>query len=409
MEVTGPAGVPPQAAGGVARRFRLASPAAAAALGAVMLVLAAASIVLAALSGQLRISSIGPPVVISIYAVVGVVVARHQPRNPEGWVLLTAALLFVLSEEAGSYAVLRYHLGHAGLPFAQVAVLLVPLWVPAAVLFPVVILLFPDGVLTRRWRRALWAYAVLVAGAAASAVAPAIAAVARGDIRIDSFGDAANVGYPGSAAVSAVQPVVVLLTGVFWLAFIARPFFTWRRAGGVRRQQLKWLACGGSATIVLGFLGSAFNASVAGKVLFGVGAAALPVSIGVGILKYRLYEIDRIISRTLAYAILTGLLVGVYAGLVLLATQVFRFHSTVAVAAATLAAAALFSPLRRRVQRGVDRRFNRARYDAERTVAAFAARLKDAVDLDSVRDDLAGVVQQVLEPAHLSVWMSRRD
>ena len=93
--------MPPQAAGGVARRFRLASPAAAAALGAVMLVLAAASIVLAALSGQLRISSIGPPVVISIYAVVGVVVARHQPRNPEGWVLLTAALLFVLSEEAG--------------------------------------------------------------------------------------------------------------------------------------------------------------------------------------------------------------------------------------------------------------------------------------------------------------------
>jgi hypothetical protein len=125
-------------------------------------------------------------------------------------------------------------------------------------------------------------------------------------------------------------------------------------------------------------------------------------------LKYRLYEIDRIISRTLAYAILTGLLVGVYAGLVLLATQVFRFHSTVAVAAATLAAAALFSPLRRRVQRAVDRRFNRARYDAERTVAAFAARLKDAVDLDSVRDDLAGVVQQVLEPAHLSVWLSRR-
>ena len=133
------------------------------------------------------------------------------------------------------------------------------------------------------------------------------------------------------------------------------------------------------------------------------------MSIGVGILKYRLYEIDRIISRTLAYAILTGLLAGVYAGLVLLATQVFRFHGTVAVAAATLAAAALFSPLRRRVQRAVDRRFNRARYDAERTVAAFAARLKDAVDLDSVRDDLAGVVQQVLEPAHLSVWMSRRD
>ncbi len=129
---------------------------------------------------------------------------------------------------------------------------------------------------------------------------------------------------------------------------------------------------------------------------------------GVAILRYRLYEIDRIISRTLAYAIVTGLLIGLYAGLVLLATEVFRFHSTVAVAAATLAAAALFNPLRRRVQFTVDRRFNRARYDADQTVAAFAVRLKDAVDLDSVRDDLGRVVQEALEPAHMSVWVSPR-
>jgi hypothetical protein len=139
-----------------------------------------------------------------------------------------------------------------------------------------------------------------------------------------------------------------------------------------------------------------------------VGILALPVSIGVAILKYRLYDIDRIISRTLAYAIVSGLLVGVYAGLVLLATRVMSLHSTVAVAAATLAAAALFNPLRRRVQRAVDRRFNRARYDADLTVAAFAARLKDAVDLDAVREDLAGAVQKALEPAHISVWMNER-
>jgi hypothetical protein len=129
---------------------------------------------------------------------------------------------------------------------------------------------------------------------------------------------------------------------------------------------------------------------------------------GVAILKYRLYDIDRIISRTLAYAIVTGLLVGVYAGLVLLATGVFKFHSTVAVAAATLAAAALFNPLRRRVQLKVDRRFNRARYDADQMLAAFAARLKDTVDLDSVRDDLAGVVHRALEPTHVSVWLNER-
>ena len=140
-----------------------------------------------------------------------------------------------------------------------------------------------------------------------------------------------------------------------------------------------------------------------------LGFAALPLSIGMGILKYRLYDIDRIISRTVAYAIVTGLLVGVYAGLVLLATQVLRFHGTVAVAASTLAAAALFSPVRSRVQRAVDRRFNRTRYDAGQTVAAFAARLKDTVDLDSVRDDLAGVVHRALEPAHVSVWISQRD
>ena len=123
-------------------------------------------------------------------------------------------------------------------------------------------------------------------------------------------------------------------------------------------------------------------------------------------MKYRLYDIDRIISRTLAYAIVTGLLVGVYAGLVLLATRVLTFHTPVAVAATTLAVAALFNPVRVRVQRAVDQRFNRARYDAGQTVTAFAARLKDAVDLDSVRNDLAGVVQQTLEPAHISVWVS---
>jgi hypothetical protein len=123
-----------------------------------------------------------------------------------------------------------------------------------------------------------------------------------------------------------------------------------------------------------------------------IAPAALPVGTGIGILKYRLYDIDRIISRTLAYAIVTGLLVGVYAGLVLLATQVLGVHTPVAVAAATLAAAALFNPVRRRVQHGGDRRFNRARHDADRTVAAFAARLNDAVDPDAVRADLAGVV-----------------
>jgi hypothetical protein len=203
---------------------------------------------------------------------------------------------------------------------------------------------------------------------------------------------------------------------VLSLAFIARQALSWRRASGDRRQQLKWLASGAVVTLVC--LGLAVTYSTAGvpKTFLAwigsiawVGVTALPVSIGVAILKYRLYEIDRIISRTLAYAIITGLLVGMYAGLVLLATQVLQVHGPVAVAASTLVAAALFNPLRRRVQHVVDRRFNRARYDADQTVATFAARLKDAVDLDAIHDDLAGAVHQALEPAHVSVWISQRD
>ena len=137
--------------------------------------------------------------------------------------------------------------------------------------------------------------------------------------------------------------------------------------------------------------------------------AGVPLACAVAVLKYRLYEIDRIISRTLAYAIITGLLAGIYAGLVLLATQVFRVHTPVAVAASTLAAAALFSPVRRRVQKAVDRWFNRARYDADQTIGAFAAGLKDVVDLDSVQTDLAHVIYQVLEPTHVSVWTGNHE
>ena len=193
------------------------------------------------------------------------------------------------------------------------------------------------------------------------------------------------------------------------LAAIVSLAFRYRHAGTAERAQLKWLVYAG-ALIVVALLASVPIASNNLQNAISSGAVALvPVAIGIAVLRYRLYDINRVISRTVAYAIVTGLLAGIYAGLVLLATQVFRVHTPVAVAAATLAAAALFSPVRRRVQRAVDRRFNRAGYDAEATVAAFAARLKDAVDLDSVRDDLTGAVHQALEPAHVSVWISQRD
>ncbi len=197
------------------------------------------------------------------------------------------------------------------------------------------------------------------------------------------------------------------------LAAVLSLAFRYRRAGTAERAQLKWLVYAGVlvvAAILIGlgpvvWIMGPGNAANNLQNAIGSGAVALvPVAIGIAVLRYRLYDIDRVISRTLAYAIVTGLLIGIYAGLVLLATQVLGIHSAVAVAAATLIAAGLFNPVRRRVQHRVDRRFNRARYDAETTVAAFAARLKDAVDLDTVRSDLASVVQTALEPAQVRVW-----
>ena len=182
------------------------------------------------------------------------------------------------------------------------------------------------------------------------------------------------------------------------------------RSTGEERLQLKWFAA--AAVLVVATLIALIltnSNSTAAAILNNLAFLSLGVAIAIAVLKYRLYEIDRIISRTLAYAVVTGLLIGVYAAIVLLATRVLPFHTPVAVAAATLAAAALFNPVRRRVQRRVDRQFNRARYDADQIAAAFAARLKDTVDLSSVRDDLTGIVSRALESAHVSVWISRRD
>ena len=200
------------------------------------------------------------------------------------------------------------------------------------------------------------------------------------------------------------------MLAISWLASLTGQVLSYQRSSGERRQQLKWLLAGAVAAAV-GLVASFEILSNLGvpaavvNLITALGWFAFPACLGVGILKYRLFDIDRLISRTLAYALLTGLLVGIYAGLVLLATEVLQFSSTWAVAASTLVAAALFTPLRRRVQRAVDRRFNRARYDADRMVDAFAARLQDAVDLDMVHADLVHVVGSALEPAHVSVWL----
>jgi len=397
----------------MAGRFRLASPTTwAVLLGGLAALSLAAMVPLTFLSGQV-FNGVLPLVIGVPCAGVGILLARRQPGNPIGWLFLVTGACLFLSTDGSDYALLTYRFGHH-LPLGPSGLALGQLWGTGLVLLFVVILLFPDGRLPSRfWRGTLWVFGTVYAVLQTATAVATAGAIAAHPIRVDANGGLAALDHPAGWYNLIQGPAIVVLIALT-LCFVARQALSWRRSSGERLQQLKWLASGAAVTVVCGVLsatlsssGSTIVSDVGNYAWFGW--AALPVSIGIAILRYRLYDIDRIISRTLAYAIVTGLLAGVYAGLVLLATRVLSFHTPVAVAASTLAAAALFNPLRHRVQRAVDRQFNRASYNAGKTVAAFAARLQDALDLDAVQDDLAGVVHQALEPAHVSVWISQRD
>jgi hypothetical protein len=387
----------------------------------VTVLLAAASVPLYFLTNQNWLVNGGKNVAVAVlFAVAGFVIVRRQPRNLIGWILLVApAGSQLLPADAGSYAQLAYRPGHR-LPMGAVALLLEYSWAVVTLLLLLVILLFPDGRLpSPRWRPVLWSYLAVIACVAGCTYAAAVTALAAHPVRVDPGGGLAAVDVPSgsSAWLGRFDQVSFPVLAAFWVSFVAAQVLSWRRSSGDRRQQLKWLMSGAGALAasqaiiqpVLNFgPGLPDQVQLVLNVLLGLGAAALPACLGIAILRYRLYDIDRIISRTLAYAIVTGLLIGLYAGLVLLATQALSFRTSVAVAASTLAAVALFNPLRRRVQRMVDRRFNRARYDADQTIAAFAARLKDTMDLDAVQNDLATAVHHALEPVHVSVWTSQQ-
>jgi hypothetical protein len=402
-----------------ARRPRLASSAIALIGGGLVLALVIVDVPLARLAHQgLNASGGSSPVWFSAaLGVVGFVVASRKPRNPLGWILLGGAMFSSLSQDASFYAVADYRLRHGTLPFGWVAVLAQPGWAAGIVLSGLAVLLFPDGRLpSPRWQWVLWLYLAAATVYLVGVLIASAGAIAGHDIRVDASGNLLVLSHPtgSSAWWGVVEAVFLPLLAVCWTGSVVGQAASYRRSSGERRQQLKWLLAGSA---IAGFgipltvwlsTRHGILAGLASGIAGAVGLLGIPVCMGVAILRYRLFDIDRLVSRTLGYAIVTGLLVGVYAGTVLLATRVVSINEPVAVAGSTLAVAALFNPLRRRVQRAVDRRFNRTRYDANRTVAAFAATVQDAVDLDSVRDDLATVVQRALEPAHVSVWVNER-
>jgi hypothetical protein len=363
-----------------------------------------------------------------LYGGFGRLIAARRPGNPIGWLLAATGLALALSILTEQYALYGLATDVGALPGTWLAGWLSgTLSAVTIVLVALIVLLFPDGRLpSRRWRPVLWAIAVVMTGWLATQL-QAGTAVTGG--YVNSL-EPAGVTYPNplgifprhgwfshlvaaNFALAAVTAVLVVVS-----VFVRRRDAK-NSADAERRKQLAWLGYVGlmtAASVPVFLVGSGFAHGASAWLLFTLWTlmvltpvAGLPLACAVAVLKYRLYEIDRLISRTVAYAIVTGLLVGVYAGLVLLTSAVLPSHTQVAVAVATLVAAALFSPLRRRVQTAVDRRFNRARYDAERTVAAFASRLADATDLDAVSNDLAATVHQALEPAHLSLWSGRRD
>jgi len=344
------------------------------------------------------VSLLGPPLL-------GGLLALRRPSNPYGWLWVAYGLGWAVVGFTNAYVTYvtasgTEVLGWAGLiawvnGFAFVSLL---------GLTALILLLFPDGrPPSRRWRWLVWAIGVLVVVATiASALLPA--------------GEDDPIQNPLAAegSIKAVADAVANagVTALFLAILVAAGSLLWRfrRARGLERQQLKWLAYGGAflAAYVALDLVSLTPAGLVDALIEALTFGALYVGVGMAVLRYRLYDIDRLINRTLVYGLLTALLGLVYAGAVLVIGQLFgvgRDPPSWAVAGATLAVAALFQPARRRIQAIVDRRFNRRRYDAARTVERFSARLRDEVDLNTLSAELLTVVNQTMQPTQSSLWL----
>ena len=346
------------------------------------------------------------------YLVVGLVLLAKTPRNPLGWVMTAVGVLTSLGSFATAYADYAFAPpGHA-LPGATLAAWINAWWwfPTISLVFLFVPLLFPNGTpLSPRWR---WLHRLSYTLLAVMLITAPLNPTLAGD----------NYEIPNPIGVAAVGDIEesALGTGVLFalilctLLSLASLIVRFRRSRGVERQQMKWFVFGAAViTTMMTYeeLMMALGLEVLtpdSNVAFGIAVAVLPITIGFAVLRYRLYDIDRIISRTLSYGVVSAVLVAVYLAVVTVLTSItapVTGRSPLAVAAATLLAAAAFGPLRRRVQAVVDRRFNRARYDAARTVDRYRNRIRDEVDLTTVTADLLSTVEESVQPARTTIWL----
>jgi hypothetical protein len=350
-------------------------------------------------------TAVGPTVATVSAATVGAVLAGRRPRHPVGWLLLALGLSLSAAGVAGGYA----PYGLQARPGALPAAAWVAMYYPATVMagfacLGLVLLLVPTGSPpSPRWR--WWAW--LMAGALAVLLLAMPLAPRPPDSRYHAVDNPLDL-RPFDGALLLINRAALAVTVVGVLVGAGSLVVRFRRARGTERQQLRWVVLAAALTGV-GMLASVVLVAAGNQVLVGwvtgVCVAFLPLATGAAVLRYRLFDLDRIISRTLAYGLLTVLLGSAYAGVVLGLGRLLPQDSSLVVAGATLAVAALFQPARRRIQQAVDRRFNRRRYDAARTIAAFSIRLRDEVDLDTLTAELLAAVEETMQPTQVSLWL----
>jgi hypothetical protein len=404
--------------GGVGGRQASAAAWLAWALCLLCLALALSSLLLAVMNGRtlagLLIDNIITVAILAAsFSVVGALVASHRPENPIGWILCAAALFQGTSNFGYEYATYALLTQPGYLPLGTwFSWLCNWIWAPGLGLILVYLpLLFPSG----RPPSRRWGWVSRIGGLSIGLITLTSAVLLwpeRGPALMRP-GDATETGTPWLLLemVASVAFPLMLLAG---LAAVVSLFVRFHRARGDERQQIKWFASSAALTLFWIFV---IEVPPDGNRTFEIGTAVLsvflvssiPVATGIAILRHRLYDIDRFINRALVYAALTGTLVSVYVGGVVLLQTLFRAltggESTLAVVASTLAIAALFSPLRRLIQSFIDRRFYRRKYDAARTLEAFGRRLRDETELGVLKDDLVGVIRETVQPAHVSLWI----